>query len=243
VPRMQRPIIVRLHEIPRLLRFACLRRIVFHILDATNHIVGMFKKDIPSVTGNPNGVPFRHELLRAEFPYAPMFQFVRHLLGRVLVLANDEMDVIPHDRTGIASVFLTFDRLAECGCNRLAMRDCKFDFWMFEERVGFLVEVADHRTARLNIFATVVHFAEVLELRVANFRGAAAARIVREPRTVRGPNEVVRDDERILQVPISATPQAAKQTKSTYIISLLASITWAYCCQRPQLQAGFDGCG
>jgi len=70
------------------------------------------EEDLPAGT-TPHGM-IRRPRSRAANPQAGGFlEILKHVLGLMLVLADQSMDVIRHDRTGVTRVVVFADRLGQ----------------------------------------------------------------------------------------------------------------------------------
>ena len=68
---------------------------------------------------------------------------------------------------------------------------------IFQYGLRTLVELSNHGRCRLNLAAPVVQFSQFRNHVAGNVVGHAPARIVRQPPTVGGPDQVMCDDDRI----------------------------------------------
>ena len=119
-----------------------------------------------------------------------------HFLSFIAMFANDKVYMIRHDRTGIAGVISLINDLPDCvgdGCE-LHFRECQSR--ELQRIVGPIVELANNRARRLDFPSAVMQFAEFRDTWIGDRFGSAAAWVIREPATVGGPDEVMRDDGR-----------------------------------------------
>src|SRR6266446_1147950 len=108
MPRMQRPPVVPLDERPTLRRQSDLDRILVHVPDRAPHFVRMIEKDLPSVACEPGGMRNR-AATRFDQPAPARFdQLVHHLFGRILVLANNRVNMVRHNGASVTGIAFPF---------------------------------------------------------------------------------------------------------------------------------------
>ena len=136
----------------------------------------------------------------------------------MFMFTNQNVDVIRHNDTRITGVFFVRNYLAE----RIGKLWSNFRFkrspWMFQNIGGCFQKPANNGSRRLNFLSSVVQIAKLSEDIVADAIRTAAARIVGEPTTVRGSDQMMRDDDwfvhNVLRTwMLSAKPQAAMQSE------------------------------
>jgi hypothetical protein len=93
-----------------------------------------------------------------------------HLFRLMPVLAQQDVDMVRHDRAGVASIALDADDFVECLRNLLSRWIIKSEQRMLEESPGTLVELLDHSAGWLHGFAAVVKFAQLGEHVLADLR-------------------------------------------------------------------------
>src|SRR5580692_1058524 len=111
--RMQRPAVVGCDEWPCLRWQSDRTRVVLDVTNSPPNLVGMVEEHFPAAASNPGRMrlcsfaPFDQPVSAGEH------QVGRHVLCQMLVLANENVHVIGHDRAGIASVTLFVDNAAK----------------------------------------------------------------------------------------------------------------------------------
>jgi hypothetical protein len=145
----------------------------------------------------PDGVIEREQARRNNLRATRGLEVLDHLFRAVPVLANDEVNMVWHDRTRVARVLARGDRVREACCDEGELLRSELAQRMLQQLARLLVEPANVARRGLNLLATVVKIPELSQDRVLDLVGVAPARVVREPPPVDGPDEVVRDDERI----------------------------------------------
>ena len=133
------------------------------------------------------------------------------------MFANQNVHMVRHNDACVAGEFLVLNCLCERIGKLLSHNQIKRSPWMFQGIRGFIQKLANNDSGRLNPFSTVMQLAEFSENIVADAKRAAAARIVGKPMAIRGPNEVMRDDDGVShhvlrRNMLSAKPQAEMQT-------------------------------
>src|SRR5688572_5412939 len=97
------------------------------------------------------------------------------------MLANQDMNVVGHDRTGVAGQLFVMQRVLKCVGDGVACRGVEGESGMLQKRFGILQELPHDRTGRLNGFSPKMQFAKLAEKIVAQGEGSTAARIVGKP--------------------------------------------------------------
>ena len=113
---MQRPAIVRLHKRPRLSRQSNLDRIVLNVRNRAIDLIWMIKKYFPPAACRPHRMIARPQSMDGidQRPSCCILKQLDHLFRTVLVLANENMHVIRHDRAGVARVPLFGYHTCKC---------------------------------------------------------------------------------------------------------------------------------
>jgi hypothetical protein len=94
---------------------------------------------------------------------AALFEGIDHRLGGVLVLAQKNVDVVGHDRAGVAGVPLRRDHLGEGFADLPALFLAKGQQRMSEQKPRLLIEVPHLCGGRLDFLASVMKLAQLGE--------------------------------------------------------------------------------
>ena len=71
---------------------------------------------------------------------------------------------------------------------------------MFQYTLGLVIEITDIAGGRLDLFPSEMEFAELRDNVTDNCTGCASARVVWQPPSVRGPYQMMRNDDWSLYV-------------------------------------------
>jgi hypothetical protein len=115
---------------------------------------------------------------------AEMLEVLDHLFRRILVLADDQVDVVEEDRTRVAGVIAAPDRFTETCADAGDRIAAHVEQRKLQQRLGALIECANLATGGLDSLATVVKVTDFFEKVAEDDARAAAARIVGKPPTV-----------------------------------------------------------
>src|SRR5215510_484955 len=113
----------------------------------------MIEEDLPPAAGQPRRMVDRTVVSRAEASATRLFQSLDHFLRLVLVFADQDVDVVRHDRASVAGVSPLLDHPAECQSNLCASGLVEGEQGMLENFGSLLVESANLVTRRLDGFA------------------------------------------------------------------------------------------
>src|SRR5438067_4840204 len=160
VSLVQGPAVVSRDEGPALHGQAERTRVPLDVRDGSSDLVRMIQEDLPSSAGQPRWVVDRTVVGRAEASTARFFQGLDHLLCGMLVLANQNVNVVWHDRASVAGISPLLDHLAEGQADLGAGTLVEGEQGMLEETGGVLVEPANLITGRLHGLASEVKIPE-----------------------------------------------------------------------------------
>src|SRR6266404_4286720 len=113
----------------------------------------------------------------------------------MFVLADKNVNVIRHDRASITRVTFGSDNLRKAGGNASAALLIKIQSRVHQKWDGLFIELPDLLTGGLNPLPAEMKFTEFRKDVVANGMRTASARIVRQPGTVSGPDEMIGNDK------------------------------------------------
>src|SRR5207248_2170046 len=150
------PAVVSRDERPALHGQAERKRVPLDVRDGSSDLVRMIQEDLPSSTGQPGRMIRRTVVGRDEASPARLFQDLNHFLGLVLVLADQNVNVVWHDRASVAGISLLLDHLTECQADLGAGNLVEGEQGMLEETGGVHVEPANLITGRLHGLASDV---------------------------------------------------------------------------------------
>src|SRR5262249_35260694 len=174
-------------------------RVPLDVANRAADLVRVIQKDLPAASTGPDGMIGRSVTGGAKSQAADFLERLDHLLGLVLVLADQDMDMVGHDGARIASVALFFYRRAERRGNFSPRRIIKGKQRVTQHGSRLLVEPPHDVAGWLNSFSPVMQLAQLGDETTADLVGTAAARVVRQPPAVGGPDQMVRDHERLLR--------------------------------------------
>src|SRR5438105_332289 len=100
---MQWPPIIRCHKGISLNGLTVRNRIFFDVSNRTPDLVRMIKEDFPTAA-NPGWMVWITETVRAKPQAAVVLKVRDHLFSGMLVFADDQVNVIAHDRARVAGV-------------------------------------------------------------------------------------------------------------------------------------------
>ena len=112
---MQGPTIVRSHELPALDRETDHYGIVLDIFDRSTDIFRRIEKDFPARAA-PYGVVGGAHGGAAKPQAAGFLQICDHLFSKVFVLADQDMNVVRHNRTRVTGIAVVRDAFAKSIC-------------------------------------------------------------------------------------------------------------------------------
>jgi len=92
-----------------------------------------------------------------------------HLLRAMLMFADKHVNVIGHDRAGIARVTMLRNRLRKAISEAFALGGIKREKFVLQPRFGFAIKLSNPSARRLHALAPVVQFAEFRNHVIANF--------------------------------------------------------------------------
>lgn len=160
MPFVKWPVVIRHHERPSLPRHSRLHWILINVINRAPHVVGMIKKHFPSAS-SPRWM-FARALSRHAKPQAAYgLEVLDHLFGAVSMLASHEVDVVAHDRTGVACIPAALDDFGKSICNQLERSFAQFEKWILQAPMGLLVERPNIARARLDPFSAKMQFTEI----------------------------------------------------------------------------------
>ena len=116
--RVQRPTVVRSYELPMLFGKPPLHRVLLDVRNRSADIVGVFEEDYPTWT-TPYRMIVGPAFSIAKPQAADGLEILNHILRLLPVLANQEVNVIRHNRASIASVDLPANTLGEGTCDNI----------------------------------------------------------------------------------------------------------------------------
>src|SRR3989339_369785 len=108
MPGVQRPAVVRLDKRPTLRRQPAFRRGPLNVANSSSHVRGLIQEHFPTGRG-PNGMIRRAKTATEQPQPADLLEVLDHLLGRVLVFADEHVNVVGEDRARITRVPLMLD--------------------------------------------------------------------------------------------------------------------------------------
>src|SRR5581483_479609 len=97
----------------------------------------------------------------AEPQAAVSLEILDHVLGEMLVLANEDMDVVGHDRAGVARVALICDHFTEGGRDHGAGKVVEGQQRVAKQVTGPLIELAHFTSGGLESLPAEVQLAEI----------------------------------------------------------------------------------
>ena len=130
------------------------------------------------------------------------------------MFADKHVDVIGHNGASVAGVLAHLDGLGEtCG------DDFKFAWGnrqqsVLQDRWGFVVEVVDLPSSRLESSAPVVELSQSGDCVVTYALRGTSPRIVGQPGSVCGPDQVISDNHETMVNQKHATPQAVSRNSA-----------------------------
>lgn len=193
MPGVQGPAVVCCYELPPLHGQPRFDGVLLDVADRPPKIVRVVLKDDPAGPA-PDGVTFG-AVSRFQQPLARIpLQRPDHLLREVAVLADQHVDVVGHDRAGVAGVSPPLDGGGERIADDRNLFGREGQQVMLQDRRGAIVELADLPSRGLGALASVVEFSELGDHVGRDAVRHAPPRIVGQPPPVCGPDEVVTKD-------------------------------------------------
>jgi hypothetical protein len=125
---------------------------------------------------------------------AVLLEGVDDPLRPVRVPAHDQVDVVEHDGAGMADIAAFADGLGETRRDHGDVGLAEKEAGVFQQVVGLAVEGPQGRGRGLLLLPPEMDFAQGGKPFHPELVRGAAARVVREPATVGGPDQVVRRD-------------------------------------------------
>ncbi|MCC7419410.1 MAG: hypothetical protein IT428_03925 [Planctomycetaceae bacterium] len=110
------------------------------------------------------------------------------------MLADDHVDKVGHDGAGIARVTSLVNDFSEGLAYEADLFVGEREEFVFQQRPGAFLKLADRPTRRLMPLAAKMQFSQILQHVGAHLARVAAARIIGEPPAVCGPDEMVGGD-------------------------------------------------
>src|SRR5947209_1975535 len=104
VSRVEGPAIVDRDERPALDRQSERQRVAFDVGDSSSDLVGMFEENLPTAAVRPGRMDRCPVLRRAQANPAGLLESFHHLFRLVPVLADQDVDMVRHDRTGVTGI-------------------------------------------------------------------------------------------------------------------------------------------
>ena len=110
--------------------------------------------------------------------HGSFLEFGDHLLCLMAMFADQDVNVVGHDRTGVAGVPIANDDFMEYLANRCGLDGVQFQQRMGQDRSGLAIEFADLRRGGLNLLPPVMQFAQFRDYITVDGAGGAPPWIV-----------------------------------------------------------------
>jgi hypothetical protein len=166
-----------------------LYRILLDVSNRSADIVGVFEEDLPTWT-TPYRMIVGPSFGIAKPQAADGLEILDHILRLLAVLANQEVNVIRHNRASIASVGLLANTLSERTSDYIHVLARDLQDRELQHLLRSFAKILDHPTCRLYPFAAIMQLPKFRNNVRCDVLGHASPRIVGKPESIGGPSEM-----------------------------------------------------
>jgi hypothetical protein len=164
----RQPTIIDRHKRPILRGQLPFKWIPVDVLHDSLHVRSRAQEHFPTRT-TPNGMLRRSVSCINQATSTFLLQIPDHRFCAVPMFANQEMHVVGHDRTGVASIFLRFNHRRKCLCDDLHVFSGELEKLVIQNGFCILIKLANLGGLRLDLLATFVEWSKFRERLYADF--------------------------------------------------------------------------
>lgn len=191
---MKRPVVVLRNPVPLLRRQRDFHRIAIDIPNCSVHLVPMIEKDFPPAD-SPEWVISGTEANFAKSFARCSLYVLNHLLRQVSMLANQQMNVIRHDRTCVTCVIEACDRITDRLGHYRKLGGGEREQFVLQHSRSLIIESSNIEAGRLNLLSAMMYKAEIGKNVVTDSFRRGTAWVIGQPPTIKRPHDVVSEDD------------------------------------------------
>jgi hypothetical protein len=174
-------------------RPSILRWIFANVMDSVFNILPGIQEDLPARSG-PYWVIHGSATSSNHCVLAILLKVGDHLFGVIAMAANHEVNMIGHNRAGIAGVAVATNGLSEATPNEEDFHIGKKESLVFQEVVSLLIEIPQSMGRWLNLFSPKVNIPQRSQFVEPEVVRGTATWIIGQPAAIGGPDEMKSGD-------------------------------------------------